>query len=236
MARAIAQSRPVAHVPVVLGVGRKLQVAARIETCCPPHPAHGLSGGRGVEALLRAMLDGPQALYQGGVRVEARGRLPWRQADLRRAALSAHRLGQRLEARFAAPLHRVCGAIALTALEVSALSPPGLPQEPPPRTLSGASEAETPPGNGPGPPRPASGHRKDGREDLQPVLLRLGVRRAGLPRRMGVRAGKTRDRPEPPGAMEADIALGLDGGRGIGADRKADGQRTLGGAWSRAWG
>jgi hypothetical protein len=46
---------------------------------------------------------------------------------------------------------------------------------------------------------------------------------------MGLRAGKTRDSPETPVALEACVALGLNGGHGIGADRKAYGQRTLGG-------
>ena len=62
MAMAMQQMRPVAHLPLVLGVVRKLNVAALIETFCPPHPAPILSCGRGVEALLLAILDGPHAL------------------------------------------------------------------------------------------------------------------------------------------------------------------------------
>ena len=62
MAMAIQQISPVAHLPLVLGVVRQLNVAALIDTFCPPHPAHVLSCGRGVEALLLAMLDGPHAL------------------------------------------------------------------------------------------------------------------------------------------------------------------------------
>jgi hypothetical protein len=60
------------------------------------------------------------------------------------------------------------------------------------------------------------------------VLLRLGVSREGLPLRMGLRDGHTSDRTEPPVAMAAWLALGLDGVRGLVADRKAYGQRTLG--------
>jgi hypothetical protein len=66
MAIAIEQIQPVAHLPLVLGVVRKLNVAALIDTLCPPHPAHILSWGRGVEALLLAMLDGHHALYKVG--------------------------------------------------------------------------------------------------------------------------------------------------------------------------
>jgi Domain of unknown function (DUF4277) len=62
MAIAMQQLRPVAHLPLVLGVVRKLNVAALIDAFCPPHPAHILSCGRGVEALLLAILDGPHAL------------------------------------------------------------------------------------------------------------------------------------------------------------------------------
>ena len=57
MAVTIQHIRPVAHLPLVLGVVRKLNIAALIDTFCPPHPAHVLSCGRGVEALLLAILD-----------------------------------------------------------------------------------------------------------------------------------------------------------------------------------
>ena len=76
MAIAIHQISPVAPLPLVWGVVRQLNVAALIDTCCPPHPAHVLSCGRGVEALLLAMLDGPHALYKVGKRLEERGIVP----------------------------------------------------------------------------------------------------------------------------------------------------------------
>jgi hypothetical protein len=60
------------------------------------------------------------------------------------------------------------------------------------------------------------------------VLLRLGVRRDGLPLRMGQRDGHTSDSTETPLAIEACWALGLHGVHGMVADRKAYGQRTLG--------
>jgi Domain of unknown function (DUF4277) len=91
MAVAIHQIRPVAHLPLVLGVVRKLQVAALIDTFCPPHPAHVLSCGRGVEALLLAILDGHHALYKVGARLEERGMLPLLQDGLRRTSLNDYR-------------------------------------------------------------------------------------------------------------------------------------------------
>jgi hypothetical protein len=45
-----------------------------------------LSCGRGVEALVRAMLDGDQALYQGGRRLEERGRVTLLQPGFTRAS------------------------------------------------------------------------------------------------------------------------------------------------------
>src|ERR1700745_597020 len=126
MAVSIHQISPVAHLPLVLGVVRKLNVAALIDTVCPPHPANVLSCGRGVEALLLAILAGPNALYKVGERLEERGMLPILQPGLTRASLHDYRLGQILEALFAAHLNRVFGAIALNALEVYALSPPSL--------------------------------------------------------------------------------------------------------------
>ena len=57
MVVAMQQIGPVAHWPLMLGVIRKRNVAALIDTCCPPHPAHVLACGRGVEALLLAILD-----------------------------------------------------------------------------------------------------------------------------------------------------------------------------------
>lgn len=228
MAVAIHQISPVAHLPLVLGVVRKLNVAALIDTFCPPHPAHVLSCGRGVEALLLAILDGHHALYKVGARLEDRGMLPLLQPGLARMSLHDYRLGQILDALFAAQLNRVCGAIALNALEVYALSTPWLHQDTTTITLYGAYEEEARPVEGPVPPRPAYGHSKDGRDDLKQVLLSLGVSNEGLPLRLGVRDGNTSDSTETPVAIEECLALGLDGVRGIVADSKAYCKRTLG--------
>ena len=71
-------------------------------------------------------------------------------------------------------------------------------------------------------PRPASGHSQDGRDDLQQVLLSLGVRGdGGLPLRVGVRDGNWNESVETPLAIAECLALGLEGGRGIVADSKA---------------
>ena len=51
MAVAVQQIHPVAHLPLVLGVLRRLEVAPVVDRLIPPHPAHVLSCGRGVEAL-----------------------------------------------------------------------------------------------------------------------------------------------------------------------------------------
>jgi len=228
MAVAIHQSSPVAHWPVVLGVVRKLNVAALIDTFCPPHPAPVLSCGRGVEALLLAILDGHHALSKVGARLEERGMLPLLQPGLTRTSLHDYRLGQILDTLFAANLNRVFGAIALNALEVYALSPPWLHHDTTTITLYGAYKEEARPVDGPVPPRPAYGHNKDGRDDLKQVLLSLGVSSDGLPLRLGIRDGNTSDSTETPVAIEECVALGLDGVRGIVADSKAYCKRTLG--------
>ena len=228
MAMTMQQISPVAHLPLVLGVVRKLNVAALIDTFCPPHPAHVLSCGRGGEALLLAILDGHHALYKVGARLEERGMLPLLQPGLTRTSLHDYRLGQILDGLFAAHLHRLFGAIALHALEVYALSTPWLHQDTTTITLYGAYEEEPHRGDGPVPPRPAYGHSKDGHADLKQVLLRLGVSSEGLPLRMGLRDGNTSDSTETPVAIEECGALGLDGMRGIVADSKAYGKRTLG--------
>src|SRR5712691_7330376 len=228
MAVAIHQISPVAHLPLVLGVVRKLNVAGLIDTFCPPHPAHVLSCGRGVEALLLAILDGHHALYKVGARLEDRGMLPLLQPGLARISLHDYRLGQILDALFAAQLNRVFGAIALNALEVYALSTPWLHQDTTTITLYGAYAEEARPVAGPVPPRPAYGHSKAGRDDLKQVLLSLGVSNEGVPLRLGVRDGNTSDSTETPVAIEECLALGLDGVRGIVADSKAYCKRTLG--------
>src|SRR5262249_31310491 len=48
---AVQQSHPLAHVPLVLGVLRRLEVATVSDRLILPHPAQGLSCGRGGEAL-----------------------------------------------------------------------------------------------------------------------------------------------------------------------------------------
>ena len=61
MAVSIRDVAPVAHVPLVLGMLRTLDVARLIDTIIPPHPEHVLSCGRSVEALVLAILDGHHA-------------------------------------------------------------------------------------------------------------------------------------------------------------------------------
>ena len=232
----VHQIRPVAHLPLILGVVRKLDIATIIDGLIPPNPANVLSCGRGVEALILAILDGHHALYKVGARLEERGLLSLLQVGLERTALNDYRLGQILDALFAANLNRVFGAIALRTLAVYAIPTPWLHQDTTTITLYGAYEEATR-DNGqasaetaaPVPPRPAYGHSKDGRDDLKQVLLSLGVSSdGGLPLRVGVRDGNTSDSTETPVAIEECLALGLEGVRGIVADSKAYCKRTLG--------
>ena len=226
MAMTVQQIHPVAHLPLVLGVLRRLEVATVIDRLIPPHPAHGLSCGRGVEALVLAILDGHHALYKVGKRLEERGMVALLQPGLTRAALNDYRLGHILDALFAANLNKVFSAVALQALEVYAIPTPWLHQDTTTIALYGAY-ADDP--QTPGAPRPAYGHSKDGRADLKQVLLSLGVSGdGGVPLRLGVRDGNRSDSVETPVAIEECLALGLEGVRGIVADSKAYSRRTLG--------
>jgi uncharacterized protein DUF4277 len=151
MALTVQQIRPVAHVPLILGVLQHLGVATVIECLIAPHPRHVLSTGRGVEAMILAMLDGDHALYKVGQRLEERGMLDLLQPELTRASLHDYRLGHVLDALFA--------AIVLQALEVYAIPTPWLHQDTTTIALYGAY-AEEP--KTPRAPRPAYGHSKDG--------------------------------------------------------------------------
>src|SRR5215468_3615081 len=128
MAIAVQQIRPVAHLPLVLGVLRRLKVASLIDDLIPPHPAHVLSTGHGVEALVLAILDGDHALYKVGQRLDERGMMALLQPGLTRASLHNYRLGHILDALFAANLNRVFSAIALKALEGYSIPTPWLHQ------------------------------------------------------------------------------------------------------------
>jgi transposase len=226
MAMLINEIAPVAHLPLVLGMLRQLEGAAVLDAILPPVPRNGLSCGRGVEALVLAILDGPHALSKVGNRGAERGMRPLLQAGLTRLSLSDYRRGQILDALFAVNLNRVFGAVARKALEVYAIPTPWLPQDTTTIALYGAYEDEP---EAPEAPQPAYGHSKDGREDLTQVLLSLGVSGdGGLPLRMGLRDGNRSDSTETPGAIEECLALGLDGVRGIVADSKAYSRRTLG--------
>ena len=226
MAIAVQQIYPVAHLPLILGVLRRLEVATLIDRLIPPHPAHGLSCGRGVEALVLAILDGHHALYKVGKRLEERGMVPLLQPGLTRIALNDYRLGHILDALFAANLNQVFSVVALKALEVYAIPTPWLHQDTTTIMLYGAYADEP---KSPEAPRPAYGHSKDGRDDLKQVLLSLGVSGdGGLPLRVGLRDGNRSDSVETPLAIEECLALGLDGVRGIIADSKAYSRRTLG--------
>ena len=226
MAIAVQQIRPLAHLPLILGVLRRLEVAAVVDSLIPPHPEHVLSTGRGIEALVLAILDGDHALYKVGPRLEERGMIPLLQPGLTRASLHDYRFGRILDALFAANLNKVFSAIALKALEVYALPTPWLHQDTTTIALYGAYADEP---QSAGAPRPAYGHSKDRRDDLKQVLLSLGVSGdGGIPLRLGVRDGNQSDSVETPLAIEECLALGLEGMRGIVADSKAYSRRTLG--------
>src|SRR5262249_23054559 len=192
----------------------------------PPHPAHGLSCGRGVEAMVLAILDGHHALYKVGKRLEERGMVALLQPGCTRAALNDYRLGHILDALFGANLNRVFSAVALRALAVYTIPTPWLHQDTTTIALYGAY-ADDP--QTPGAPRPAYGHSKDGRDDRKQVLLSLGVSGdGGIPLRLGVRDGNRSDSVETPVAIEECLALGFAGVRGIVAESKAYSRRTLG--------
>jgi transposase len=96
---------------------------------------------------------------------------------------------------------------------------PGLPQATTTVALYGAYADES---QSPEAPHPAYRHSKDGRDDLKKVLLSLGVSGAGgIPRRLSLHDGNRSESVETPGAIEAGLALGLEGVRGIVADSKA---------------
>jgi hypothetical protein len=73
MAMAVQQIYLLAHLPLVLGLLRRLEVATVSDRLIPLHPAPVLSCGRGVEALGLAILDGDHALDKVGRRLAARG-------------------------------------------------------------------------------------------------------------------------------------------------------------------
>jgi transposase len=226
MAVSIRRLSPVAHLPLVLGVLRKREVAQIINTMVPPNPAHVLSNGHGVEALVVAILDGHHALYKVGRRLDERGMLPLLQPNLEVTSVHDTRLGQILDGLFAANLNQVFGAIALKALETYAISTPWIHHDTTTISLYGAYADVSDASNA---PRPAYGHNKDGRGDLKQVLLSLGVSGdGGLPLRMGLRDGNLNDSVEVPQAIAESLALGLEGFKGIVADSKAYSQRTLG--------
>jgi transposase len=151
---------PVAHLPLVLGVLRKLEAAQLIETMIPPHPAHVLSSGRGVEALVVAILDGHHALYKVGRRLDERGMFPWFPSGLEVTSVHDARLGQILDALFATNLNQVFRAVALKTLETYAIATPWLHHDTTTISLYGAY-ADV--GTASDAPRPTYGHNKDGR-------------------------------------------------------------------------
>lgn len=235
MAVSVSGISPVAHLPLILGMLRKLEVAALIDEVIPPHPNNVISCGIGVEALVLAILDGDHALYKVGSRLEDRGMLSLLREGLERESLNDYRLGQILESLFASNLNRVFSALALNALKVYAIDTPWLHHDTTTITLYGAYEGGEADREGapemasPVAPRPAYGHSKDRRPDLKQVLLSLGVSGdGGLPLRLGIRDGNTSDSTEAPVALEECLALGLEGMVGIVADSKAYSQRTLG--------
>jgi transposase len=226
MAVTIDRVAPVAHLPLVLGVLRKLEIATLVDSMIPAHDEQVVSAGRAVEAFVLSILDGHHALYKVGRRLDERGMLPLLQPGLEPQSLHDTRLGQTLDALFDANLKEVFSAIALRALDMYQIGTPWIHQDT--TTISFYGAYEDAPENDKG-PRPTYGYSKDGRGDLKQVLLSLGVSGdGGLPLRMGLHDGNRSDTVDIPEAIEQSVALGLDGLRGIVADSKAYTPRTLG--------
>lgn len=217
---------PVAHLPLVLGVLRKLEIATLIDSIIPPHQDQVVSAGRAVEALVLSILDGHHALYKVGRRLDERGMLSLLQLGLAPQSLHDSRLGQTLDALFDANLDTVFSAIALRALDIYRVNTPWLHQDTTTISFYGAYEEGEGDHKG---PRPTYGYSKDGRGDLKQVLLSLGVSGdGGIPLRMGLHDGNRSDTVDIPQAIAQSAALGLDGLRGIVADSKAYTPRALG--------
>jgi hypothetical protein len=70
MAVTLDRLAPVAHLPLILGVLRKLEVETLINSMIVPSPDQVVSAGRAVEALVLAILDGHHALYKVGRRLD----------------------------------------------------------------------------------------------------------------------------------------------------------------------
>jgi transposase len=226
MAVTVDRVAPVAHLPLVLGVLRKLEIATLIDSMMPPHPDQVVSAGRAVEALVLSILDGHHALYKVGRRLDERGMLPLLQPGLAPQSLHDSRLGQTLDALYDANLHTVFSAIALRALDIYQIGTPWLHQDTTTISFYGAYEEDEAGSKG---PRPTYGYSKDGRGDLKQVLLSLGVSGdGGIPLRMGLHDGNRSDTVDVPQAIEQSAALGLGGLRGLVADSKAYTPRTLG--------
>jgi transposase len=226
MAVTVDRVAPVAHLPLVLGVLRKLEIATLIDSMIPPHQDQVVSAGRAVEALVLSILDGHHALYKVGRRLDERGMLALLQPGLAPESLHDSRLGQTLDALYDANLNTVFSAMALRALDIYQVDTPWLHQDTTTISFYGAYEEAEAGSKG---PRPTYGYSKDGRADLKQVLLSLGVSGdGGIPLRMGLHDGNRSDTVDIPQAIEQSAALGLGGLRGIVADSKAYTPRTLG--------
>jgi hypothetical protein len=138
MAVTVSWTTPIAYLPLILGVLRKLDVAACLDDLPLSHPDNVISAKRGVEALVLAILDGAHALYKVGARLEKRGMLLLLLEDSERESLNDYRLGQILEALFTANLNRIFGALALKVLEVYAIETPWVHQDTTTIALHGA--------------------------------------------------------------------------------------------------
>jgi transposase len=226
MVVSIDRVSPVAHLPLVLGVLRKLDVAGLIDSLIVPHSGQVVSAGRAVEALVLVILDGHHALYKVGRRLDERGMLALLQPGLEPHSLHDTRLGQSLDALFDANLDQVFSAIALRTLETYQVATPWIHQDTTTIALYGAYDEGRVGAQG---PRPAYGYSKDGRRDLKQVLLSLGVSGdGGLPLRMDLHDGNASDTVDVPRAIQQSLALNLGGLQGMVADSKAYTQCRLG--------
>ena len=151
MAVTVDRVAPVAHLPLVLGVLRKLEIATLIDSMIPPHPDQVVSAGRAVEALVLSIRDGHHALYKVGRRLDERGMLPLLQPGLAPESLHDSRLGQTLDTLSDANLHTVFSAIALRALDIYRVGTPWLHPATTTMSFYGAYEEDEAGSQGPRP-------------------------------------------------------------------------------------
>jgi transposase len=177
------------HLPLVGAMRRDLAITDTLEALIPPHERHAVTVGECIEALVRTILTGEQALSRVAEPLAGDDLEVICPRPMEAGPFHDNRLGRVLDALWTMGLDRVYGAVIRQAIQRYALELTPLHTATTSLKVYGAYERDAAEEG----PVVTFGDSRDHRPDLKPLLFGLTVTADGLPVWGHVADGNGRD-------------------------------------------